>query len=335
MSREPSPWDLPAAAAEDMGWAQGTPKPPPPQPEPVAVPSPRRPVWVAGEPNGPWAGAAQQPAALAAAQAPAQPVPQPVAQPSPQPAAPWPPAPAAANVLAAAQALAATAAEAGGAAGAGWPPGAARTGGAPGAGTPFPIGGADAAVAADFVRLVARGAGLPDDALAGRNPAELAGELGQLMRLVAENTKQLLEARQQAKRVARSSHHTVVQATNNNPLKFAPTVEDALRIMFGPPTRSYLDARRAFAQSFDDLKAHQVKTFSAMQHALKLLLAEFDPDEIENVSTGDRGLVAVVGSRKARLWDIYVTRWQALTKSHEDGIVNAFMDYFAQCYDRD
>jgi type VI secretion system protein ImpI len=320
-----------------MGWAQGTPKQSPPEPEPIAVPSPRRPVWVAGEPDGPWAGAAQpaasaaaQPAAPAAAQPATPAAAQPATPAAAQPAAPWPPAPAAANVLAAAQALAATAAGAAGGAGA------IRAGGpAPVAsGTPFPMGSADAA-AADFIRLVARGAGLPDDALAGRNPADLAGELGQLMRLVAENTKQLLEARQQAKRFARSSHHTVVQATNNNPLKFAPTVEDALRIMLGPPTRSYLDARRAFSQSFDDLKAHQVKTFSAMQHALNLLLAEFDPEEIENTSTGDRGLAGVVGSRKARLWDIYVTRWQARTRSHEDGIVNAFMDYFAQCYDRD
>jgi type VI secretion system protein ImpI len=149
------------------------------------------------------------------------------------------------------------------------------------------IGAPDAAAMGDFIRLVARGAGLPDDAFAARNPAELAEQLGQLMRLVAENMKQLLDARQQAKRLARSSSQTMIQALNNNPLKFAPTVEDAMRIMFGPPTRSYLDARRAFAQSFDDLKTHQVKTFSAMQHALKLLLGEFDPDVIENASTGE------------------------------------------------
>ena len=93
--------------------------------------------------------------------------------------------------------------------------------------------------------------------------------------------KQLLEARQQAKRLARSSNQTMIQALNNNPLKFAPTAEDAMRIMFGPQTRSYLDARGALAQSFDDLKAHQVRTFSAMQHALKLVLEEFDPDIIE------------------------------------------------------
>ena len=45
---------------------------------------------------------------------------------------------------------------------------------------------------------------------------------------------QLLNARQQAKRLARSSSHTGIEAFDNNPLKFSPTAEDAIRIMFGP-----------------------------------------------------------------------------------------------------
>jgi type VI secretion system protein ImpI len=163
----------------------------------------------------------------------------------------------------------------------------------------------------------------------------LAEQLGELMRLIAENMKQLLEARQMAKRLSRSSNQTMVQALDNNPLKFAPSSEDALRIMFGPPTRSYLDASRAFAQSFDDLKGHQLRTFSAMQHALRLMLGEFDPNVIENTAAADRGLAGMVGSRKARLWDIYVARWQARTHGRADGMLNAFMDYFADCYDRD
>ena len=105
---------------------------------------------------------------------------------------------------------------------------------------------------ASFAQLVARGAGLPDDAFAGRDPAELAEQFGKLLRLATDNMKQLLEARQQAKRLARSPNQTTVQAINNNPLKFAPTPEDALRIMFVSQSRAYLDAERAFAQGFDD-----------------------------------------------------------------------------------
>jgi type VI secretion system protein ImpI len=147
--------------------------------------------------------------------------------------------------------------------------------------------------------------------------------------------KQLLEARQQAKRFARSTNQTTVQALDNNPLKFAPTVEEAMRIMFGARTKSYLGASSAVAQGFDDLKTHQIKTFSAMQHALKRLMEEFDPAAIERASTGDRGLLGALGSSKARSWDTYAARWQARTRSHEDGMLDAFMQYFAEYYDRD
>src|SRR6266849_2187663 len=60
--REPALWDVsPAPATDD--WAQGTPRPPPPAPEVIPVPSPRRPVWVSNEPEGPWAAEPAHPAA--------------------------------------------------------------------------------------------------------------------------------------------------------------------------------------------------------------------------------------------------------------------------------
>ena len=184
-----------------------------------------------------------------------------------------------------------------------------------------------------FAQLVARGAGLPEDIFAGRDAGELAEQLGRLLKLATDNMKQLLEARQQAKRLARSPNQTTVQAINNNPLKFAPSAEDALRIMFGVQGPSYLDAERAFAQGFDDLKKHQIKTYAAMQRAVTLLMKDVDPAAIEAGAGTDRGLVAIVGSRKARLWVVYVARWKARLARHDNGILETFMDYFARCYE--
>jgi type VI secretion system protein ImpI len=189
------------------------------------------------------------------------------------------------------------------------------------------------AVSADFTRALAYGAGVPEQVFAQRDADELAQQIGMLMRLTVENLRQLLNARLQAKRLARSANQTMIQALDNNPLKFSPTADDALRIMFGPPTKSYLDARRSIEQSFEDLKTHQIKTYSAMQHALQRLAAELDPQTIEKETETDRGIAGMVGSRKARLWDVYVARWQAKTRRHEGGMVEAFMDYFAEAYD--
>jgi type VI secretion system protein ImpI len=153
------------------------------------------------------------------------------------------------------------------------------------------------------------------------------------MRLVVENLTQLLSARYKAKRFARTSSQTMVQAFDNNPLKFAPTAEDALKIMFGPRTRGYLDARRALEGAFGDLKTHQIKTFSAMQRAVKMLVEDLDPDEIGSALGPEKGFAALFGNRKSRLWDMYLARWHAKSLRHEEGLVDAFMLYFAECYD--
>ena len=270
-----SVWSEPPLS-DNADWAKSTPKPAPPGPAPAAaVPTPRRPVWVTGEPQGPWAT--------------------PPASETPKSSPPL----VAENLDSRDNAL---------------------------------VNGDNSA--AGLVRLIARSAGLPDNAFAAQNPAQFAEEVGQLLRLLTENMRQLLEARQQAKRLARSSSQTTVQALDNNPLKFAPTTDEAMRIMFGPATESYLGATNAIAQGFDDVKAHQVKTFSAMQHALKRLMEEFSPEEIEKVSTLSRGIFGR-GPNKPACWDTFTARWNAATRGQEDGILNSFMHYFAEYYDRD
>jgi type VI secretion system protein ImpI len=200
--------------------------------------------------------------------------------------------------------------------------------------TPAPAlgetGSADA-----FLRQLARSAGLADDLFTRGDTAELARQLGGVLRVVSENLRQLLSARAQSKQLARSASHTMVQAIGNNPLKFAPSTEDAMRIMFGPPTQSYLDATRAIEQSFADLKQHQIKTYSAMQHALGALMADLGPRAIDESTPDDRGFAGVLASRKARLWEAYVARWQAKVREDERGPVEAFMLHFAEYYDRD
>lgn len=270
-----SPLPPMGAPGEADSWAAGTRPAPSPPAEPPPVPTPRRPVYVASEPGGPWSGG------TSSAEAPS------AGEPGPEP----------------------------------------RTA----AGRTADFGSATTA-SSDLMQRLAQGARVPPDYFAQRDPAELAELMGQLIRLVIEGTMQLLNARQQTKRLARTSSHTVIEAFNNNPLKFSPTAEDALRILFGPATRSYLDAYSALAQGFDDLKTHQVRTYAAMQHALMAFLQDLDPSTIERESE-DGGIAALVGSRKARLWDAYVARWQARAGRDGNGVIEAFMRDFAKSYD--
>jgi type VI secretion system protein ImpI len=189
-------------------------------------------------------------------------------------------------------------------------------------------------VLTDFIEALAHGARVPRDVFGLPPPDNLAEQFGSLLLLIAENMQQLLNARVQAKRLARTGQHTQIEALNNNPLKFSASAEEAFRKMFGPRTRGYLDAHQSFKQAFEDLKSHEITTYTAMQQAINLLVADLDPQAIDAATETDRGIAALVVSRKARLWDAYVARWQALASRHDGGMLDVFMRYFAECYDR-
>ena len=83
------------------------------------------------------------------------------------------------------------------------------------------------------------------------------------------------------------------------------------------------DAHRAIDQGFEDLKAHQVKTYAAMQHAITMLMADFDPKAIEQAAEDGRGISGLLVSRKAKLWDAYDARWQAKVAHMGGGPIEA------------
>ena len=192
---------------------------------------------------------------------------------------------------------------------------------------------AGATDAALFGRI-ARAAGMPENALASRDPKVLAEEIGSIIRLTAENLAQMLASRAESKTLMRSASRTMVRGIENNPLKFANSVEEALAMMFGVPMRQYLDARATIENSFSDLKTHQILIYAAMRDALDALFDDLAPERIDGSVEEDHGLVRLVVSRKAKLWDIYVERWRAKTKRADGRLLEAFMALFAEAYDR-
>jgi type VI secretion system protein ImpI len=155
------------------------------------------------------------------------------------------------------------------------------------------------------------------------------------MRISVANLMSLLQARNEAKRLTRSTSHTTIQATENNPLKFSPTAEDAMRILFGPKTHSYMEARKAFEQGFSDLKLHQLKTYAAMQHAVSMLIADLDPAEIAKSVEEHESTLDKIRSRKSRLWDAFAMRWKTSVGREPGAAIEAFMLHFADYYDQD
>ena len=187
---------------------------------------------------------------------------------------------------------------------------------------------------AALLTRMARAAGIPEQAIADRDPNAVAEEIGAAVRLTAQNLAQMLTSRAESKTLMRSSSRTMIRALENNPLKFTSSVEEALAIMFGAPTRQYLDARATIEGSFADLKTHQILTYAAMRGALDALFEDLAPERIDHSVESDRGLSGIVMSRKAKLWDTYVERWRAKTKRSDGRLLEAFMALFTEEYDR-
>jgi type VI secretion system protein ImpI len=187
---------------------------------------------------------------------------------------------------------------------------------------------------ATLLSRIALAAGIPEQAIAGREPNALADEIGLIVRLTVQNLAQMLSSRAESKTLMRSSSRTMVRAIENNPLKFTDSVEEALAIMFGRTTRQYLDAKATIENSFSDLKTHQILTYGAMRDALDALFEDLAPDRIDCSVEPDHGLGRIVVSRKAKLWDIYVERWRAKTKRADGRLLEAFLALFAEAYDR-
>lgn len=179
----------------------------------------------------------------------------------------------------------------------------------------------------DLLRLIADAAGIPREALTGRDPREVASEIGVILRVVAEELATLLKARAAAKSMVKSSHRTMIGGAENNPLKFVPSTGEMLEIMFSRRRPGYMDAARSVEDAFRDLKTHEMATYAAMQTALARLIEDISPATIEKKLTPSSFM-----SKKARAWDALLAAWAAREEVHENGMLDVFLAYFSEAY---
>lgn len=184
--------------------------------------------------------------------------------------------------------------------------------------------------AAEFIRRFAAGAGIPENIFGGVDAGDLAEDAGRLLNVACLHVMALLRARAEAKALSRAGNRTMISAEDNNPLKFMPTPEEALRVMLGPRTRGYLDGRAALENAFGDLKMHQVAFLASMQAALTELFDELSPEAIKTAADAKKSLF----SGKGNYWELYAERWAARVGRREHGMLGAFLELYAEQYDK-
>jgi len=154
-----------------------------------------------------------------------------------------------------------------------------------------PVSSADNAQP-DLLQAFLRGAGL-DQLRLDKAQAEAQMEsIGRSYRLMVEGLIDVLRARSSLKGEFRIQQ-TMIQPVENNPLKFAPNVDEALLLLLRQSNQAFMAPDLAVRDSFDDLRAHQLAVMAGVEAAIKHLLARFEPAQLEERMGKPGGLSSI------------------------------------------
>jgi predicted component of type VI protein secretion system len=202
--------------------------------------------------------------------------------------------------------------------------------------TPKPPAAAPAAALDPELRALAlflEAAGVKPESIAGHSPAEVLKGAGKLMRVMVSGLMELLRERSHVKDTFRLPQ-TVMQAAQNNPLKFSPNVDDALRYLINDRGEgAYLSAEDAVRAGFRDVRQHEQALVKAMLQAVQDYVERFDPDELK--TRFDKGLKRgglLSGGNKLKYWELYEESYPALTQHEDGGPPQLFAEGFARAY---
>ncbi|WP_186096093.1 type VI secretion system-associated FHA domain protein TagH [Burkholderia gladioli] len=186
--------------------------------------------------------------------------------------------------------------------------------------------------AAPVARPVAFGAAEASPRSQAASPVEPAGaDLTAMFEIAVDAMMDVLRARAELKNSFRLPA-TLIQRSENNPLKFAPTAREAVRRLLAPPDNGFLAGSAALADAADDIRNHQMAMLAGVRSAFESLLAQFDPARIEQESEGG-GRRLSLGGNRPRHWERYKEQFEALTRNPDECFRRLFGDEFARAYE--
>jgi type VI secretion system FHA domain protein len=177
-----------------------------------------------------------------------------------------------------------------------------------------------------------KGAGLEVDSLPAEAHASLLTLAGQILREVVHGVMEANKSRGEIK-ARYAVGKPPIQATDNNPLKLAVSVDDALRKLFDAENSRYMGPVESIRDSFNDLRSHQQALIAAMHAALNSTMNRVDPGELQERFDRTLNRGSLIGAaNKLKYWDMYAEFFQVVNQRNSDGLPLSFADDFAQVY---
>lgn len=155
--------------------------------------------------------------------------------------------------------------------------------------------------------------------------------MGHVMRILVKGLREVLMTRTSIKSEFRIQQ-TVIGTGGNNPLKFSVSPEQAIEAMVRPPATGYLDPVDAAEQALQDIKAHEIAMMTGMEAALKDVLRQLSPEELEKKMQTGGGIGGFLKGRKARYWEVYEQMYAEIADRAENDFHEMFSREFARAY---
>lgn len=173
------------------------------------------------------------------------------------------------------------------------------------------------------------------DAINEVDPEDVAEQIGAVVRLVGEGMMQLLASRAEIKNEFRIDQ-TRISSAENNPLKFSPSIEEAMRRVFVErDTPGFISGVDAFEQALNDLRSHQVAILAAVQGAIESVIRQFDPEQLEaklkKISPISASAPLI---RQAKSWNLFVSHYDEMASNLRHDAKKVFVREFAEAYER-
>jgi type VI secretion system protein len=158
--------------------------------------------------------------------------------------------------------------------------------------------------------------------------------VGQMFRDMVAGLHEILRSRTAFKSEFRIER-TMIQQTQNNPLKISPTADEALAVLVRRSKTGYLPPVEAVRQGVEDIKAHQLAVIAGLQVALVALLQEFDPENLKQRLEQQRSVLAnlMPGAKNAKAWEIYEAFYKEVASQAEQGFDGIFGREFRRAYE--
>lgn len=179
------------------------------------------------------------------------------------------------------------------------------------------------------------GMGVEEADFPGRDSIAEMEKFGREYRLMMEGLMQLLRKRADEKGNARVAQ-TVVGASEVNPLKFLPTVDDAIVTLIAERSPGFLAGEAAIADAVRDLAQHHVRAWRGVQGALRRMIDRFDPAAIEEELKSNSAIGTLLsGGRGAKLWELYQKRHREIAESAEKSFLGEIGADFRDAYEEE